>query len=161
MSYENKGATLNTMFVHERFYYSFGTKCCGSAPHKWEKLQLIVEQSSVLMIKVRLFLSSCFSKLSSCAFACFAYFICSSRECLWLMFFSQAQKEFTPSGCGGFFGGYRFIKTVSCFVACNHPIQMTEYILCFYCCFSFLNHEVHRFSAASKLHFQSHWTSWK
>lgn len=82
------------------------------------------------MIKVSLFLSSCFSKLSSCAFACFAYFICSSRECLWLMFFSQAQKEFTPSGCGGFFGGYRFIKTVSCFVACNHPIQMTEDILC-------------------------------
>lgn len=44
--------------------------------------------------------------------------------------FSQAQKEFTPSGCGGFFGGYRFIKTVSCFVACSRPIQMTEDILC-------------------------------
>lgn len=79
--------------------------------------------------------------------------------------FSQAQKEFTPSGCGGFFGGYRFIKTVSCFVACSRPIQMTEDILCssrffFILLFSlFFNNEVHPFSAASKWHFQSHWTS--
>lgn len=36
--------------------------------------------------------------------------------------FSQAQKEFTPSGCGGFFGGYRLEG--------SRPIQMTEDILC-------------------------------
>lgn len=72
------------------------------------------------------------------------------------MFFSQAQKEFTPSGCGGFFGGYRLEG--------SRPIQMTEDILCssrfFFLLFSlFFNNEVHPFSAASKWHFQSHWTS--
>lgn len=57
------------------------------------------------MVKVRLFLSSCFSKLSSCAFACFAYFICSSRECLWLMFFLRLKKNLHHLAVVGFLEG--------------------------------------------------------
>lgn len=82
------------------------------------------------MVKVRLFLSSCFSKLSSCAFACFAYFICSSRECLWLMFFLRLKKNLHHLAVVGFLEGTDLSKQSPAFVACSRPIQMTEDILC-------------------------------